>query len=198
MRPAATVANGAQTVHPARQTEVRLGLRLRAARERQGLSLREVARRTGLSPSFLSQVERDQVTPSIASLKQLATALGERVGVLLADPAPEGLVLRRDDRPAWALARVHYEQLAPNDGRLMQPQLLRFEPGGDLGEHPVVHDGEEFGLVLSGRVECFVGEQSFVLEEGDSVYFDARLPHRTRNAAATTSVYLLVVTPATF
>ena len=48
------MANGAQTVHPARQTEVRLGLRLRAARERQGLSLREVARRTGLSPSFLS------------------------------------------------------------------------------------------------------------------------------------------------
>ena len=192
------MANGAQTVRPARQTEVRLGLRLRAARERQGLSLREVARRTGLSPSFLSQVERDQVTPSIASLKQLATALGERVGVLLADPAPEGLVLRRGDRPAWALARVHYEQLAPNDGRLMQPQLLRFEPGGDLGEHPVVHDGEEFGLVLSGRVECFVGEQSFVLEEGDSVYFDARLPHRTRNTAATPSVYLLVVTPATF
>jgi transcriptional regulator with XRE-family HTH domain len=198
MRPAATGANGAQTAHPARQTEVRLGLRLRAARERQGLSLREVARRTGLSPSFVSQVERDQVTPSIASLKQLATALGERVGVLLADPAPEGLVLRRSDRPAWELARVHYEQLAPGDGRLMQPQLLRFAPGGDLGEHPVVHDGEEFGLVLSGRVECFVGEQSFVLEEGDSVYFDARLPHRTRNAAATDSVYLLVVTPATF
>ncbi|HEX2513527.1 MAG TPA: XRE family transcriptional regulator [Chloroflexota bacterium] len=198
MRPAAAVVTGALDGQSARQTEVRVGLRLRAARERRGLSLREVARRTGLSPSFISQVERDRVTPSIASLKQLAAALGERVGVLLADPAPEGLVLRQGDRPTWELARVHYQQLAPDGGRLMQPQLLRFEPGGDLGEHPVVHEGEEFGLVLSGRVECFVGEQSFVLEEGDSVYFDARLPHRTRNAADAVSVYLLVVTPATF
>ena len=182
----------------ARQREVRVGLRLRTARERQGLSLRAVARRTGLSPSFLSQLERDQVSPSIASLKQLAAALGERVGELLAEPAPEGLVLRRDERPAWRLARVRYEQLAPGGGRLLQPQLLRFELGGDLGEHPAVHEGEEFGLVLSGRVECAVGEQVFVLEEGDSISFDAALPHRTRNAAAGETLYLLVVAPASF
>jgi transcriptional regulator with XRE-family HTH domain len=178
--------------------EVRVGLRLRTARERQGLTLREVARRTGLSPSFLSQLERDQVSPSIASLKQLAGALGERVADLLADPDLEGLVLRRGQRPAWRLARVRYEQLAPGGGHLLQPQLLRFEPGGDLGQHPVRHEGEEFGLVLQGRVECAVGERVFVLEEGDSVCFDASLPHRTRNAGPGESVYLLVVTPATF
>ena len=107
MRAAAAVVAGAPEGQPARQTEVRVGLRLRAARERRGLSLREVARRTGLSPSFISQVERDRVIPSIASLKQLAAALGERVGVLLADPAPEGLVLRRGDLwgPETRLAR---------------------------------------------------------------------------------------------
>src|SRR5688572_12185392 len=76
--------------------DVRVGLRLRAARERAGVTLREVARRTGLSPSFLSQLERDQVSPSISSLKQVANALGARVADLLAEPAAgEGVVVRR-------------------------------------------------------------------------------------------------------
>ncbi|HET7767771.1 MAG TPA: XRE family transcriptional regulator [Chloroflexota bacterium] len=195
--------------------ETRLGLRVRSARERAGVTLREVARRTGLSPSFLSQLERDQVSPSIASLKQVATALGIRVADVLAEASSgEGVVVRRAERPVWKLARARYEQLSPSvpvepmgraagDGaapaeRRMQPQLITFEPGGSLGDHPVSHEGEEFGLVLSGRVECAIGEEVYLLEAGDSVCFDARRPHHTRNAAEGESAYLLVVTPPTF
>jgi transcriptional regulator with XRE-family HTH domain len=182
--------------------DVRLGLRLQAARERAGVTLREVARRTGLSPSFLSQLERDRVSPSIASLKQVASALGVRVADLLAEPsAGDGVVLRRAARPVWRLAHARYEQLAPaapGAERRMQPQLITFEPGGTLGDHPVSHAGDEFGFVLSGRVECAVGDEVFLLEPGDSVYFDARRPHRTRNAAAGEATYLLVVTPPSF
>ena len=179
------------------------------------MTLREVARRTGLSPSFLSQLERDQVSPSIASLKQVATALGIRVADLLAEQSSgDGVVVRRAERPVWRLARVRYEQLAPvappsgsgpGEGsgvpaaeRQMQPQLITFEAGGSLGDHPVSHEGEEFGFVLSGRVECAIGDDVFVLEVGDSVCFDARKPHHTRNAADGESAYLLVVTPPTF
>ena len=190
------------------EDDVRLGLRLRAARERVGVTLREVARRTGLSPSFLSQLERDQVSPSIASLKQVATALGVRVADLLAESAGgDAVVVRRATRPVWRLARVRYEQLAPAPPaaphgsvaeRQMQPQLITFEPGGSLGDHPVSHAGDEFGYVISGRVECAVGDEVFVLDPGDSVYFDARRPHRTRNAADAESAYLLVVTPPSF
>ena len=192
----------AGTAGAAGTDDVRLGLRLRAARERAGATLREVARRTGLSPSFLSQLERDQVSPSIASLKQVASALGVRVADLLAEPsAGEGVVVRRAARPVWRLARVRYEQLAPaapGAERRMQPQLITFEPGGSLGDHPVSHEGDEFGFVLSGRVECAVGDDLFLLDPGDSVYFDAHRPHRTRNASEGESAYLLVVTPPTF
>ena len=182
--------------------DVRVGLRLRAARERAGITLREVARRTGLSPSFLSQLEHDLVSPSISSLKQVAGALGVRVADLLAETAPsQGVVVRRTARPVWRLARARYEQLAPvfqGQERHLQPQLITFEPGGSLGEHPVSHPGEEFGFVLSGRVECAVGDDVFLLDPGDSVCFDAELPHRTRNAADGESAYLLVVTPPSF
>ena len=190
--------------------DVRVGLRLRVARERAGVTLREVARRTGLSPSFLSQLERDQVSPSIGSLKLVANALGVRVADLLAEQTGEGVVVRRAERAVWRLARVRYEQLAPaatpapgapvapDQQRQMQPQLITFEPGGSLGDHPVSHSGEEFGFVLSGRIECAVGDDVYLLDAGDSVYFDAQRPHRTRNAAAGESAYLLVVTPPSF
>lgn len=176
-----------------------LGFRVHTERRRRGLSLRDLAGRTGLSASFLSQVERDVVAPSISSLKQIATALDVRVSDLLAEgSAGEEVVLRRGGRPVWRLARVRYEQLAPGPGRCMQPQLLTFAPGGDSGDHPISHEGEEFGLVLTGRLECGVGDDVLVLEEGDSVYFNARRPHRMRNAGDREATYLLVVTPPSF
>src|SRR5687768_6425280 len=113
---------GQEHVGPAERgdgSEVRVGLLLRSTRERQGLTLREVARRTALSPSFLSQLERDLVSPSIASLKQIASALDLRVSDLLAEPSTHGMLLRRGERPAWRLSRVRYEQLAPGPGRAM-------------------------------------------------------------------------------
>ena len=184
---------------PQAASKLNIGFRVRARRLQQGLSLRQLSDRTGLSISFLSQLERDQTRPSISSLKDVATALGLSVAELLSDPATNHrLVLRRADRPAWSLARVRFELLATGDDRLMEPQLITYEPGGASGGHPVTHQGEEFGIVLSGRAECWVGEELFVLDEGDCVYFSAQVPHRLRNAGSGPCRYLLVVTPRSF
>lgn len=176
-----------------------IGYRVRARRQEQGLSLRDLAGRSGLSVSFLSQVERDLARPSISSLKQVADALGVKVLDLLADPAHQhATVLRRDERPVWNLSRVRYELLTTVNGRKMEPQLVTYEPGGDSGDHPVTHEGEEFGMVLQGRAECWIGEELVVLQEGDCVYFDASVPHRMRNAGPEPCVWLHVVTPPSF
>ncbi|MDP9365910.1 MAG: XRE family transcriptional regulator [Chloroflexota bacterium] len=176
-----------------------IGYRVRNKRQEQGLSLRDLASRSGLSLSFLSQMERDLVRPSISSLKQVADALDVKVGALLADPVQRHpTVLRRDERPVWQLSRVRYELLVTVQGRTMEPQLVTYEVGADSGDHPVTHAGEEFGMVLKGRAECWVGEELFVLEEGDCVYFDATIPHSMRNAGAEPCIWLHVVTPASF
>ena len=176
-----------------------IGYRVRTRRQEQGLSLRDLARRTGLSVSFLSQMERDLARPSISSLKEVAEALGIKVGDLLVDAAHRSpTVLRRDERPGWNLSNVRYEMLATVDGRHMQPQLVTYEPGADSGDHPVTHAGEEFGMVLQGRAECWVGEDLFVLEQGDCVYFDATVPHRMRNAGPEPCIWLHVVSPPSF
>ncbi|MDP9472691.1 MAG: XRE family transcriptional regulator [Chloroflexota bacterium] len=176
-----------------------IGYRVRNRRKEQGLSLRALASRSGLSLSFLSQMERDLVRPSISSLKQVADALDVKVGVLLADPAQRHpTVLRRDERPAWQLSRVRYELLTTVQGQTMEPQLVTYEAGADSGDHPVTHEGEEFGMVLQGCAECWIGEELLVLKEGDCVYFDASVPHRMRNAGDEPCVWLHVVTPPSF
>ena len=176
-----------------------IGYRLRVRRQQMGLSLRDLAARSGLSVSFVSQVERDITRPSISSLKQMADALDVQVAALLADTTPgHTRVLRRHERPSAELSRIRYELLATGEGRQMEPQLVTFEPGADSGSHPVTHEGEEFGMILSGRAECWIGEDLMVLEEGDCVYFDATVPHRMRNSGSEPCVWLHVVTPASF
>ncbi|HEY3082474.1 MAG TPA: XRE family transcriptional regulator [Chloroflexota bacterium] len=176
-----------------------IGFRVRAARRRERLSLRELAARTGLSISFLSQLERDKVAPSIASLKRVADALDTQVAGLLAEPsAPDAVVYRRGARPTWQLARARYELLAPGEGRAMQPQLTTFEPGGSNGDHPVTHAGEELVFVLAGRAELGLGDDVTALEEGDAAYFEATVPHSLRNAGDGPCTCLVVVTPPSF
>ncbi|MBI4578469.1 MAG: cupin domain-containing protein [Planctomycetes bacterium] len=179
--------------------DVRIGFRVRARRQELGRSLRDLASQTGLSISFLSQVERDLAQPSLASLKQLASALETSVDGLLAEPSNNHqIVLRRADRPAWRLSKVRFELLATRPNRLMEPQLITYEPGGDSGDHPVTHAGEEFVFLLEGRAECFIGAEMVLLDKGDCVYFDAREPHRMRNAGDGPCSLLLVVSPPSF
>lgn len=176
-----------------------IGFRVRVHRQQQHLSLRQFAAHTGLSVSFLSQVERDLASPSISSLKQIADALGIKVAELLADASEDHqVVLRRKDRPVWDLSHIRYELLTTARGRSMEPQLVTFEPGAESGDHPVTHEGEEFGMILSGRAECWIGDEFFELDTGDCVYFQASTPHRMRNPSDDTCVWLHVVTPPSF
>jgi len=176
-----------------------IGFRVRYHRQQQKLSLRQLAERSGLSISFLSQLERDLTRPSISSLKQIADALGLKVADLLTDASENGeILLRRADRPVWDLSRVRYELLATAKGRSMEPQLVTFEPGADSGDHPVTHDGEEFGMILRGSAQCWIGDELVTLEEGDCVYFAASMPHRMRNAGESVCIWLHVVSPPSF
>ena len=176
-----------------------IGFRVRYHRQQQQLSLRQLAVRSGLSVSFLSQLERDLTRPSISSLKQIADALDLKVAELLSDAVDNGrVVLRRADRPVWDLSRARYELLATAKGRSMEPQLVTFEPGADSGDHPVTHEGEEFGLILRGRAQCWIGDDLLELEEGDCVYFAASTPHRMRNAGDHVCIWLHVVSPPSF
>lgn len=151
-----------------------VGLHVRRLRERAGLSLRALAARTDFSPSFISQLENGQVSPSIHSMEKIAGALGATLASFFADVSSGrgGLVTRAKDRgqlsSSWSHAGL--EALSPmNPEQRLEPLLITLAPGGRSGKHPVAHRTEEFALVLKGRPSLRLGPEEYKLASGDAV-----------------------------
>ena len=147
---------------------------MRRLREQARLSVRALAARTDFSPSFISQLENGQVSPSIHSMEKIANVLGVTLGSFFAavGPGEGGLVLRRSDREpipsSWSNAEL--ESLGRHSPqRRLDPLLITLAPGGRSGKHPVAHRTEEFALVLKGRIHLRLGPDEHVLSAGDSV-----------------------------
>lgn len=151
-----------------------VGRQVRALREQSRLSVRALAARTDFSPSFISQLENGQVSPSIHSMEKIATALGATLGSFFASIAPGegGLVLRRSERrplpSSWSNAEIAALS-RPGAGRRLDPLLITLAPGGRSGKYPVAHRAEEFAMVLKGRVHLQLGPDLHRLAAGDSV-----------------------------
>jgi transcriptional regulator with XRE-family HTH domain len=149
---------------------------LRAVRKQRGLTLAALADQTGLTKSYLSKIERGQSTPSIAVALKVARALDVDVGRLFSDEAAEERITvdRADSAPG------RYRALASTLlGKTMSPFVVR--PTGDPSDDPhPEHAGQEFVFVHAGTVELDYADQTITLGTGDSVYFDASLPHKIR------------------
>jgi XRE family transcriptional regulator, regulator of sulfur utilization len=177
--------------------ELRIGAQVKAERQRLGLSLRALAERTGFSASFLSQVELDQTTPSLASLAKLAHALGVTLSTLLAEheTPSEATVLRTRDRSAlrseWSKASV--STLLPRSAdQRMSVMMIELEPGGRSGNPGDALSGREFALAIKGTVTLRLGEVEQRLSAGDSAYYDASMGSRWSNPGKTRCQILVV------
>jgi transcriptional regulator with XRE-family HTH domain len=179
-----------------------LGDRLRRRRLELQLTMKDVARRAALTESFISQLERDRVNPSVASLQRLTAALETSLGRFFDETTrPEGRMVRRAQR-----ARLHYPGLRATD-YLLSPDLsgrlemiwAEADPGGGSGDQPYVHEGdEECVVVLKGRMEIWVGQERYVLNAGDAVTFSSRVPHRWKNVGRGRLEALWAITPPSY
>lgn len=175
------------------------GVRLRSIRKSQKLSLADIATRTGLSISMISQLERGITSPSVSSLKKVAAALSTNVANLFEEEEElPRLLVKKTERMDWQLRRTRFELLAPDRARKMEPLLITYQKGGTSGEQMIEHEGEEFGIVLKGRAEYWVGSEKMILEEGDSIYFRSDLPHKLVNIGEEECKVLWVLTPPTY
>jgi transcriptional regulator with XRE-family HTH domain len=178
-----------------------LGVRIRSVREVRGRSLRSVATEAGVSESFLSQVERGVANPSVASLRRIAEALGSSLGALFEGPPQRGKLVRVGDRRQMKHPRRSWEDylLSPTEARRLQVILSLIQPGAGSGPEAYAHDSdEECVVVLKGRMEFWVGDEHYELEEGDSLLFESRIPHRNRNPGPTKAEVLWVITPPSY
>jgi transcriptional regulator with XRE-family HTH domain len=190
--------------------DVRLGAALREARLASGISLREMARSLGVSPSHLSQIERDLTSPSVNTTYRMVQLLGMSFDDLFAginepgedrrsseaesdqrdvrtDDGVRGKVgvVRAEKRHAIALAGgVRWELLTPSVERDFEFVEYVYDVGGTDGDDFLRYEGREHGLVLEGRLAGSVGFETFELGPGDCVTFDSTIPHRFWNIGA--------------
>ncbi len=181
-----------------------LGNQIRKLRNKRELTLQDLANMTGLSKPNLSQIENNFVTPPIATLLKIATALGVPIGHFFQDSSQESnmIVVRKEDRygvakgPHISHIGYQYEPLAyPKIDKSMEPFIVHMEEREAKDIVYNNHRGEEFLYVLEGRLEFRCGDNAVILEEGDSLYFDSVVPHGYRGIGGTAKTLVVIYKP---
>jgi XRE family transcriptional regulator, regulator of sulfur utilization len=176
-----------------------IGERVRALREAMGLSLRDLAARSGVSAPMLSQVERGGTSPTLAIATRIAAGLELTLSQLLRlDEGGQVAVVRAGEGRTRSRRGHRTEELTPPlPGQRADVSLHELAPGartGGPGDPPVHEPGSrETAVVLEGEVALVVDGERHVLGAGDSVTFDADLPHHFENDAAESTRFLAVV-----
>jgi transcriptional regulator with XRE-family HTH domain len=178
-----------------------LGGRLRYVRMSHKLSQRELAKRAGVTNSTISLIESNATNPSVGALKRILDGIPIGLAEFFAiEPErPRKAFYAADDLVEIGKGPVSYRQVGDHlFGRSLQILRERYEPGADTGKIPLVHDGEEGGIVLSGRLEVTVEDERKVLGPGDAYYFESRRPHRFRCVGPVPCEVVSACTPPTF
>lgn len=182
-----------------------IGDRLRQLRQAQCITLDGLAAKTGFSKGYLSKIENARKVPPIASLSRISQALGADIVYFFQPAAAPPLddrgvcVVRAEERQAairgGSSFGYDYESLAHKKiHKHMEPFVLTFPSHVNKDVH-FEHDGEEFLFVLSGRIEFEVGGQTWRLSPGDSLYFDATVPHRGRSIGEEAKALVVIFNP---
>ena len=172
-----------------------IGPRLREARERKNMTVRGLARYVGVSPSLVSQIERGRVMPSVGTLYSIANELGLVVDDLFtgAQPRTKGRergeksedlaspVLHAGQRKTIGLADgVRWERLTPTPDKDVEFLLVVYDVGAEscAKDAMIRHGGKEYAYMIRGRLGIKIGFEELELSPGDSIAFDAQMPHR--------------------
>ncbi|MCD4715175.1 MAG: cupin domain-containing protein [Desulfobacterales bacterium] len=177
-----------------------LGHKLRSLRKQRGLSLKKLGERINCSTSYLSMVENGKVDPGISHLKKIANGLDVTIVDLFQKHDGQKVVIRKEDRiqAEFNRSKTKIEILVPQlPNKLMDARIANIYPGGS-SEGDYRHPGEEFGLVLKGRLELTIDGDVYELREGDSFYFSSNGNHCFRNPGKDNTMVVWVNTPASW
>ncbi len=178
--------------------EFNLGSRLHELRSARGLSLRALAVISGLNVNTLSLIENQRTSPSVSTLQQLAQALNIPISSLFENDQYHNRVAHQKagTRPLVAFKHGSIEDLGAGMSRFgAEPFIITLDPNVDSGKNPIVHTGREFVYCLLGHIAYKVDSETYLLGPGDSLLFEAYLPHQWKNLDPTPSSNLLLLCP---
>lgn len=184
---------------PEAQPEILVGRKLRELRGLRALSLRALAERSGLNINTLSLIENGKSSPSVSTLQQLALALAVPIATFFeSEPVEKQVVFTpAAQRPRAEFGKTQMQNLGENlAGNVVQPFVVTLQPGTGSGERMIVHTGHEFVYCLSGAVRYRIDNEEYALTPGDSLLFEAHLPHCWENSGAAEAQIILVIYPS--
>lgn len=172
-----------------------LGERLRQLRTERRLSQRDLAQLAGISTNSVSLIEREEISPSVSTLQSLAGALNIKVSYFFDDEySGDVLLVKGHERPVITGNGLVIEGVGKRlQGQEVEPFLVTLEPHAMSGERQVVHPGQEFICCQAGKVEYLIDGQTYLVEKGDFLIFEATLPHIWRNPFDERAVFILVI-----
>ena len=163
--------------------ETQIGRNIKSIRISRGLTLEALADKTGYTKGYLSKVENSKKAPPVSTLIVIAKALGVTVSEIFGDETTgkRCAVVRKAQRHLMARSGANfgysYETLAHNyPNKKMVPSILTI-PAESKRSEVFQHEGEEMMLIVEGRMRFYHADEVYVLEPGDSVYFDSGIPH---------------------
>lgn len=178
-----------------------IGIRLKDIRTRFQLSQRQLARQSGVANATISQIEAGKLNPTVSMLKKVLDGFPISLSEFFGDEfeARERVFFRADELTEIADGGVSFRQVGAHLGnRAIQMLQECYQPGAGTGRHQMTHEGEECGIILSGRLEVTVGGEVSVLRRGDAYYFRSSLPHQFRNPGAEPCELITACTPPSF
>ncbi len=175
-----------------------IGIKIKELRLRNQLTQEELADRCELTKGYISQLENDLTSPSIATLKDILQALGSSLSAFFSEDEEEALVFTGEDYFVKVGDGSTVTWLVPTAQKNAMEPIKMLLKGGASTEKDLPHDGEEFGYVLKGRVKVCVGKRDCDAKEGDSFYFRSNKTHYLSNLTDEDAEILWLSCPPNF
>lgn len=179
-----------------------IGSKIRLLRKDLNMSITDLAKSAELSTGLISQIERNIVVPSVASLWKVAKSLNVSIGYFFDEEnkAAVNPIVKRENRKKIMTSNSSaiYELLTPNLNRKIEFLHIILEKDDSSTKELITHEGEECGIVLEGKLLVKTANGDYILEEGDSIYFDSTIPHRYINIGDKTCTSIWAMTPPSF
>ncbi|BCJ95590.1 transcriptional regulator [Anaerocolumna cellulosilytica] len=179
---------------------MKIGEKLKELRVQKSLTQEELADRAELSKGFISQLERDLTSPSIATLVDILQCLGTNLEEFFTNTSPEQVVFKKTDyfEKYDNELKNKIKWIIPNAQKnMLEPILLTLDPGGSTyPDNP--HEGEEFGYILNGSINLHLGNKIYKAKKGESFYFKAGKEHYITASDKQGATLLWISTPPNF
>ena len=181
-----------------------VGEKIKSLRETKEISVAELAERSGLAEEQINRIENNVDLPSLAPLIKIARALGVRLGTFLDDQEEQGAVVCRKESAEDTISfsnnamdlRTHmrYHSLSKSKAdRHMEPFIVDVASNDNVEFTLSSHEGEEFIYVMEGVIEVCHGKKCYVIEAGDSIYYDSIVPHHVHGLCGQAAKILAVI-----